>query len=580
MVQASLRVSDPKPKVNYSWQETTFDFSNDLLWDDESFVLDYSGSYSDVYSTDRFIEYNLVEGYKIRRYSTVHFDANFTSFANMTTSGNATIDFDYDVFRVNVDYGSGVKLMWFALKKGVVEYEYHLIKESQHYDYYEENRRSIESTYEKINLTTGQVIDTWIDSEIIFDEINNTFTGSNEDYPFIYRIYWSAEYVAPLFLTIQMFRTEKNDRIAWANLFHRFFIYKDKDNNSIYTAGDKPNINQFPGIGSSTEWCGMIDPWAVHQYTESEYGALTDAQWDLRPYDKTIDEVASTIVFTPPAETSEANVSWGIEYPELPLYIGFHDKDTPLEEDYHTPPNATLAESCPTNLSYTFDFKLNDTQADFDITWGIGKLTNDTAYNAVQGYGLMIPQYNFFLSTFDIDEVEQAALSVPRDRFIFESNETVVAEINMGKPEKQNYTLYDFPSLGIDSEFTSRGSSIHKNVVGYASVNSYADNPLVTPIFALTDFVAAETSFEVQDDLFSMETQNYPEWSGEKLVHDPSLTIFFAGTSEEEAEEEEEIVPSEPSESIPGYNIALIIGVASVLMVLIVPKYKRSSKFK
>lgn len=575
MVQASLEISDPEPEVNYSWQETTFGFSNDLLWEDEEFVLDYSGSYSDVYETEYIIEYNFAEDYKIKEYSTVHFDANYTNFANVTTSGNATIDFNFDVYRVNVDYGSGVKLIWFALKKGVVEYESYLIDKSMDFDYYEENRRSTDSTYEKINLTTGQVIDTWTDSKVIFDEINNTFTYNQEEDPFIYREYWSAEYCLPLFLTVQMFTTEKNDRIAWANLFYKFFIYKDKDNNSIYTAGDKPQINQYPRLSSSTEFCGLVHPMAIHQYMESEGGGHFSRGWDLMPYDKTIDDVASTIVFTPPTETSEANVSWGIEYPDLPLYIDFYDEDIPSEEYYFTPKNATQAESCPTDLSYGFDFKLNDTQADLDVTWGIGKLTNDTAYDAVQGYGLMIPQYNFFLSTFDIDEVDQVELSVPRDIFTFESNETIVAEINMGKPEKQNYILYDFPSHGVDSEFTSRGSSIHKSVVMYAGVNSYYGDPLSTPIFALADFVAAETSFEVQDELFSMEMQNYPEWSGEKLVHDPSLTIFYGGTPEDPSNDDN--LPSEP---IPGYNIALIIGVASVLMMLIISRYKRSSKFK
>jgi len=571
IVQASVYISAPKPEVTYSWQETTFSFSNDLLWDDESFVLNYSGSYSNVYTTVHTIEYNVAEGYKVKRYSTVHFDANYTSFANMTTSGNATIDFNDEVFRVNVDYGSGVKLMWFALKKGIVEYEYYLIKKSERYDYYEENRRFTESTFNKINLTTGQVIDTWTDSETIFDEINNTYANSKENYPFFNRLYWSAEYAAPLFLTIQMYTTEKNDRIAWANLFHSFAIYKDKDNNSIYTVGDEPKINQYPRLGSSTEWCGLVNPMAIHQYMEAEDNVSLYKFWKSSPHDKSIDEVASTIVFTPPTETLEANVSWGIDYPDFPLSINFIDEDIPSDEWYQTPQNATQAESCPTDLSYGFDFKLNDTQADFDITWGIEKLTNDTVYDAVQGYGLLIPQYNFFLSSFDIDEVDQVALSVPRDKFTFESNETIVAEINMGNPEKQNYTLYDFPSPGVDSEFTSRGSSIHKNVVGYAGVNSFYDNPLITPIFSLADFVAADTSFEVQDDLFSMETQNYPEWSGAKLLHDPSLTIFYAGTPEE-------AIAS--SEAIPSYNVALIIGVASVLMILIVPKYKRNSKFK
>ncbi|MFX1529476.1 MAG: hypothetical protein ACFFBC_00040 [Promethearchaeota archaeon] len=562
MVQASLQISAPKPKVKYSWQETTFNYPNVLVWEDESFILNYSGSYSDVYNTVHTIEYNLVEGYKIKRYSTVQFDANYTSFANMTNSGNTTIDFNYNVFRVNIDYGSGVKLMWFALKKGVVEYECYLIKQFEHYEYYEENRRSTESTFEKINLTTGQVIDTWTDSDVLFDEINTTYNNTEEEYPFIYRLYWSAEYVAPLFLTIQMYTTEKNDRVAWANLFHNFFIYKDNDNNSIYTVGDKPQINQYPRLSSSTEWAGTVDPMAIHQYQEVESSIMTIQEWAYRPYDKTIDEVASTIIFSPPTEISEADVSWGIEYPDLPLSINVP------EENFYTSSNATYAESCPTNLSYNFDFNLTNTQADFDITWGIGKLTNASAYNAVQGYGLLIPQYNFFLSSFDIDEVDQVALSVPRDKFTFESNSAIVAEINMGKPEKKNYTLYDFPSSGVDSEFTSRGSSIHKNVVGYAGVNSYFDNPLTTPVFSLADYVAADTSFEVRDDLFSMETQNYPEWSGEKLVHDPSLTIFYA-----------EISDGVSDESIPGYHMALIMGVISILMIFIMSNYRKRSRY-
>ena len=293
--------------------------------------------------------------------------------------------------------------------------------------------------------------------------------------------------------------------------------------------------------------------------------------FDSRPSDRTVSEIASSIVFSPPVEISETEISWDVQYPDFPLQITWLDKDVPSDEWYFTPGNALYDEMSPTNLSYGFDFKLNDTQADFDITWSIGKLTNDTAYDKVQGYGLVIPQYNFFLSSFKIDEIDQAQLSVPRDKFSFISNDTIVAEINMGKPEKKNYTLYDFPTLGVDTQFPSIGGSIHKNAIGFASQSSYYDNPWVSTLFSLDDFVAEDTSFEVVDDLFSMETQNYPQWSGEKLVHDPSLSIYFAGTSEDE--------PTDNSGgAIPSYNLPLLIGAISVVMTIIAAKQKKKSK--
>ncbi|KKK69422.1 hypothetical protein LCGC14_2934180, partial [marine sediment metagenome] len=105
------------------------------------------------------------------------------------------------------------------------------------------------------------------------------------------------------------------------------------------------------------------------------------------PSDKTINEIASTIDFSPPVEISETEVSWGIQYPNFPLKIQFFDNDA--STSYYTPTNATYDQTSPTNLTYGFDFILNNSQADLDVTWGIGKLTNDTAYNAVQGYGLV-----------------------------------------------------------------------------------------------------------------------------------------------------------------------------------------------
>ncbi|KKL90755.1 hypothetical protein LCGC14_1901520 [marine sediment metagenome] len=574
IVGGSLKNSAPPPKLNYSWEETTFSQSRVLLWVDDSYEVNDSGSFTRIYETDSN-KYNVSGGYIIKEKSTVYFNANFTSKVNITTSGNMTINIDIDVFQVNLDYGQTVKFLWFAGKNGTLEYEYYLSKRVEDYSYYEENHRYIESTFEKINLTTWETMSSWNDTTDVYDVINVTHTYREEFYPFYEHMYYTSEFVMPLFLTVQIYKTQKNDRMAWANMFFEYMIYKDEDQNGILSVGNQPTWGGPPGIGSSTEWKGNLIPIANDQYVEFEDNeSIYYINTDSSPKDKTSSEIASSIVFSPPTEISETEISWDVQYPNFPLNIQFFDKDIPWEEWYQTPDNATYDMMSPTNLSYGFDFILNDTQADFDVTWEIGKLTNDTAYNAVQGYGLVLPQYNFFLSSFDIDEVNQAQLSFPRDKFKFQSNNTVVAEINMGKPGKKNYTLYDFPFPSLDTELLSIGGSIHKNAIGFASKSSYYDNPFVSTLFSLDDIVAQDTSFVVRDDLFSMETQNYPIWNGEKLVHDPSLSIYFAETPSEIDGD-----PNGTGEAIPSYNLPILIGVISVVMAIIMKKLRRKSRF-
>ena len=581
VIGGSLKMSPPPPSVNYSWQETTFSKSRVLVWTDDSYVVNDSGSYTtDIYSGD-YYKYNISGGYVIRETPSITMDANFTSSVNVTTSGNSTINIDVDVYQVNVDYAQHVDFMWFAAKNGTLEYEYYLSKRVEDYSYWEENHRHIETTYEKFDLTTWELIDTWNDTTDEYEVINVTHTSQKEFYPFFEHMYYTSEFVMPLFLTVQIFKTQGNDRIAWANMFFNFIIFKDKDQNGILTVGNEPTYSGPPGIASSTEWCGNLDAMALSQHGEFETNeTVYPITENSRPIDKPLSEISSSIIFTPPTEISGTEVSWDIQYTDFPLAVMFHDDDLPSEE-WYAPPN-TYNELSPTNLSYAFDFIVNETQADFDITWGIGKITNDTAYNAIQGYGLVIPQYNFFLSTFDIDEIDQMALSVPRDKFSFKSNNTVVAEINMGKPEKKNYTLFDFPSPSIDTEFESIGGSIHKNAIGFASQSSYYDNPLISTLFALDDIVAQDTSFVVQDSLFSMETQNYPLWNGEKLIHDPSLSIYFAGmTGADPIEDPPDDPPNDPSvptSLIPSYNLPILIGVVSVLITVITIKLRRRLK--
>lgn len=562
LTQASLQTADPKPKLSYSWQDTTFSFSQELDWENETISLADSGNYSETYSTI-FYEYRPHFNEYIKENRTITHSANYSSVVERVTSGNATINTNLDAYRVNIDYGLGVKLLWFAMKGGTFEYEYYLKKDLKNYHYYEENHRHIVSHFEERDMDTHALIHEWTIIQDVPGEVNTTVSKGKEWYPFFEHTYWYAEIIKPMILSVQLFNTEKNDKIAWAHLFHEFYIYKDTNLDSILTIHDNPEDNDLPSLYSSTELIGLVNPMAISQYSERENNeSLHTKSWSSYPSDKSLEEISSAIEFTPPTETSNANVSWGIKYPDFPLYMDVHDFDRPMEEWYHMPYNATFNEMCPTNLTYGFDFSISEVDANLDITWGIGKLTNATAFDAVQGYGLLIPQYNFFLSNFEIEEEDAPFLSVPRDTFTFTSNDSVVAEINMGSTKK-NYTLYN-STAGEEFIYPSSGGSIHKHAIQFADENSFYDNPLINCLFSLRDAVAADTSFIVQDDLFSMETQNYPVWSGEQLVHDPSLIIYHGEP------------PGQTSggDAIPSYNLPLLLGIAGIMMTLILVKYR------
>ncbi|KKM72590.1 hypothetical protein LCGC14_1419010 [marine sediment metagenome] len=570
IVSGSLNLSAPPPKLNYSWGETTFTESLVSQWVDDSYAVNDSGmNVADSYQSYHY-SHNATEGTFTKEIRTIYKYTNFTTNVNVTTSGNMTININIDAYQVNLDYGQHVDFMWFAAKNGSLEHEYYLSKRVEEYDYWEESHQRTESLFNKFNYTTGEFMSTWNTSIDVYDEINITHTYRQEWYPFYEHTYYTSEFITPLILTLQIFKTQGNDRIAWANLFYGMMIYKDEDQNGILSVGNNPSWAGPPNIGASTEMKGNLNPTAQSQYflfedNDSYYQEIFESS----PTDKTTSEIASTLIFTPPFEVSETEVSWNIQYPNFPIDMHFFDYDIPSDEWYSAPQNATYDELCPTNLSYGFDFILNETSADLDVTWELGKLTNDTAYNAIQGYGLVFPQYNYFLSTFDIEELNQQYLSFPKDKFTFQSNNTVVAEINMGKKGKENYTLFDYPSAGIDTELLSIGGSIHKNAIGFSSKSSYYNNPFFAILFSLDDIVAQDTSFVVQDDLFSMETQNYPIWNGEKLEHDPSLSIYFAGESSVDDSQ-----VNDPIDLIPSYNLPIIIGVVSVVMVIIMKKLR------
>ncbi len=563
-----------QPKTSapiYSWQETTYDYSLHRDWDGISTVINYSGSYSDVFNTNTGF-YNESDQTWTKEVRMHDYSANYSFFSNTTKKGYIDINMSLDVYRVDVQYGDAVDLIWMALKQGTLEMDTLLEQLEKDYSYFEEYYVDIESEFTKYNLTTWEVIETWTGTSNETAEHNMTRDG---DLINCYNFNsYDLEFSLPLILTMQVYTTKKKDKIGWAELFYDFIVYKDKDGDSIYSAGEtsNPSTSGF-NLYSSDEMCGVVRPmaWDYQMHQETTYpGPSNITMSQLVPFDKSVNEIASTIQFTPPNISTDNIISWDVEYPQFPIYTSIYDDDKPSEA-YYTPTNATHEQMSPGDFNYQFDYNLTESQANFDFTLSLPKISNESFYNATQGYGLSLPRYNFFVSSFDINEVDHIELTVPSNIFTFESNGTTVAEINMINPVKKNYMLYDYPELGINTSMESIGGSLHRLLLEDSKQSDNVGNPFINLIYTIKDIAEADPTFTIADDLYHIETQNYPVWNGEKLVHDPTLTIYY----DPQVTPPDEPTPTPTPTTIPGFSMLLVGAVSTVVISAKVAKKKK-----
>ncbi len=562
-------LSDPVPTINFSWEETTYHFTLDRVWDGDSTIINFTGTYSDIKDTVHYY-YNVTENTMVTETRTTHYEANYSVYNNKTIKGFINIDMNLDVYRVDIDYGKSVQLIWMALKEGSLTMEHYEEQFEEDYSFVEENYQEIESEFTKINLTSKEVIDIWSDNYNKTEALNMTVDRE----PFTTRALtqYDGEFSMPIVLTMQLFTTQRQDKIGWAEMFYDFIIYKDTDGDGIYSAGEtgNPSGSGF-SLMTSDERVGRVSPQAVNWRTYSEHTpVLTNLTTNsshhyIYPYDKTVSEIASTIKFSPPVLTDSNTVSWDIDYPQFPVLGSVSDSDKAPSEKYFSFYNTTYDLSSPGDFNYKFDYNLNDTQAELDFTLNMSKISNNDFYNATQGYGLSLPHYNYFLASFDINEADPKELTVLSDIFTFESNGTTVAEINLLNPAKKNYTLFDYPQTGVDTEMESYGGSVHKLLVSNSEQKSNPGSPYLNLLYTIEEVVAADSTFTVVDDLYKIETQNYPVWNGEKLSHDPTFTIYY------ENQATEENPPNDPNPSTPeiiGFDLFIVLGLISAVLVI------------
>lgn len=556
-------------KPTFSWQEMNYTYNMTRIWNGESNVINYSNSYSKVFVTNSHY-YNESANTWTREINTFDYHANYSFYSNLTFVGNISIGMDLEVYQVNVRLGDAVNMVWVALKEGVLDMDYYLDSWTSEHYLFEEYYQDVVSEYTKFDSITWEVLDEWT---VISNE-TGTFNKTASSPPPEFNTYIRRRNVfsQPLILTSQIYTTENGDKIAWAEMFYNYFIYNDSDHNGIYSVGKKksPSISGGMSLYYSDEKCGVMNPMAADMlfycqetYPEDPGSNNNFTTHYIFPNDTSVSALASTIEFTPPYLDENNVITWGIEYPQYPVYVSINNQG-----NIYYPPGADLASLSPTDFSYEYAYNLTENQANLDYTFGMSKITNPEFYDAVQGLGLSIPRYNFFISSFDINEIDQIDLTVPSSLFAFESNGTTIAEINMMNPIKKNYTLYDYPTNGVNTEMESMGGSLHRMVTWTSGILANDAEPVLNLIYAVEEIVAADPTFSMVDNLYHLETQNYPLWNGEKLVHDPTLTIYY---------EPQEFAWSEPSEpsAIPGFNLLALLAVASVVISIQIIKRRK-----
>ncbi len=581
--------------IDVDWELDTFSAHISRVWDDTEFLMNETGSYNDVFNYSH--GYAISEDEWIEEESVFTYNVNYSYISNLTLTGDFTIDVNFDVYKVDISYGTSVKFIWIALKNGTYYTEYIVDSISRDYRFENSFYKKTETTYKKYNITTQELLDTWSDTI----EDNGAWIAEPEPglYDYTATQTLDMEFSMPLIITFQVYETHNGEKVAWADMFSDFYVFDDTDKNGVYTAGETKHAREKFHLSTSDEYRGMFTPW-VHNFTvQTYYKSPTDeinhTQHYKFPVDKEVGEFGESIQFTPP-QLNGNEVAWNIEYPEFPIY-GYVQTDT---DYFGMGPDTDYVDSSPGNFSYGFDYKITNETADLDFTAHLPRLSNPDFFNIVENLSLALPHYTYFLSSADIEEVQNSIVTTPSNMFQFDIGDTKVAEINMENESKKYYSLLDYPTFGANRTFEAIGSSVSWLIADEFENNpTTARNWFVDTIFTLEDLDEVKFDPQLNDalSLYNIEIQNYPTWSGYELIHDPTLTIYH-GQQDFDDNDDNPIVPSDPDDpddpddpedtpdntpdpvptTIPGYDLWIVIGLTSVITILIARKKKLHKK--
>ena len=568
----------------YSWGLKRYSSNLIQVWNNETFIIDRDCVSSSSSTSTR--GYNSTEepGMYIEETTIREATYNSTDFQNMTISGNMTISMNLDTYMVNITDSDSLQLIWMAVKNGSLLFDYYIDKMENEFAHTNDIKYNITKSYVKYNITTGELIyvSNWSDPSYSDQEYHSSssddFTAaiSNDE---LYHYSMDLNFTMPMIMSMLIYTSQNDHKVAWADSFWDYLIYNDTNMDGIYTAGQK-QVDGGNGINLyySDELKGLMIPYALESTVSqvsintTDYSTIYNATYKSSfPLDKVSQDFHPQIEFNSPTVGSNGKVSWNILYPEYPIF-SFVDSYNNIDEPYEY--------LSPGNFSYGFDFSMNEGEANLDHTIELPRITNTSLYNAVQGYGLSIPHYTYFLSSSEINKKTDDSVSRPAGLFDFDIAGISVAKIDMLNPKKKNYTLYDYPIKGTDSSFESKGATVMSLIASINEINFNPQfggaQPFTSVVFSLSeiDVVKNDPSFNNASHLYCIETQNYPTWSGEKLIHDPTITAYYKTSSRNGSGNET------PPPFIDGYLLFPLVATSLITFSLITRKIHRKRKFE
>ena len=525
---------DPED-IEYDWELETFSAQISRVWNNDTFLMNETGTYNEVFNHSR--GYAISDTEWIEEESEFTYDVNYSYFSNLTLLGDYALSVDLDVYKVSISYGTAVSFIWVGLKNGTLSIEYNI--DSITHDFKHENSfyKKTETTYKRYNSTTMELLDVW--NETIED--NGSWTSEDEpESEFTVHQTLDMEFSMPLILTFQVYETQNGEKVAWADMISDFYVFEDIDKNGVYSVGETSDVQNYFDMCTSDEFRGRFSLWAFNYTVATDYWspemAFNDTYNNKFPIDKEVSYFADRVQFTPP-QLNGTEVEWDILYPNFPHYgqirRGFDLFD----------PGPNYEDSSPGNYSFGYNYEITNETADLDLTARFPRLSDVDFFNFVDNLSLAFPHYTYFLSSADIEESMNSVVTIPSDVFQFDVGGAQVAEINMEK-DKKYYSLMDYPDLGNNRTFEAIGSTVSKLVANELENNPTTPrNWFVDAIFTLgdLDLVKLDPQFSNAFSLYNVEIQNYPTWSGYELIHDPTLTIYHNGTSELQEE-----IPDDP----------------------------------
>jgi len=249
-------------------------------------------------------------------------------------------------------------------------------------------------------------------------------------------------------------------------------------------------------------------------------------------------------------------LSWGIEYNSFPFI------STRVLESFHLP-NITYEGSLKSDYSFEFDFVINQDRSQLDVTTGLETVESSRSQfmDDIGDFELCVPHYTYLVSSMDIHEDFSDVMTRAHDVFEFEMAEKAVCEIDMGGTKKP-YTLFNHSDGDKESTLNSVGAAITKKVTdpmenAITPFTGGGLRPFANLVFSLDDTIKDDPILKPATNtrrIVSIETENYPVWSGNAIYHDPSLKTFIGFANQ-----------------IPGTNIGIfllsgLMGIIAVLM--------------